>query len=99
MEITVGICEYWPYRGVTEGLGAGRKCTATKLNYQASAMGCKVKQVYLLPDVPVRFKGLFVAVPQIAMNRSMPSGQSRMPSRQFRKTDQDDRAAPARDWQ
>jgi len=30
--------------------------------------GCQVKQVYLLPDVSVRFKGLFVAVPQIAMS-------------------------------
>jgi hypothetical protein len=38
------------------------------LNYLASARGCQVKQVYLLPDVSLRFKGLFVAVPQNAMN-------------------------------
>jgi hypothetical protein len=68
MEITVG-SGYWPHGGATEGLRAARKCTAAKLNYQASAMGCKVKRVYLLPDGPVRFKGLFVAVPQIALNR------------------------------
>jgi hypothetical protein len=52
-------------------------------------MGCQVKRVYLLPDVSVRFKGMFVAVPQIALNRSMPSRQSRNP-------DDDNRATSTR---
>jgi hypothetical protein len=54
-------------------------------------MGCQVKRLYLLPDGSVRFKGMFVAVPQITMNCSMPPPQPR-------KADDDDRAMPARDW-
>jgi len=52
-------------------------------------MGCKVKRVYLLPDVSVRFKGMFVAVPQIATKSSMPSRHARNP-------DDDNRATSAR---
>jgi hypothetical protein len=40
------------------------------MNYRALPDGYEVKRVSLLPDVSVRFKGLFVAVPQIAFNCS-----------------------------
>jgi hypothetical protein len=88
MQITVGGCEGWPYPRYG-AVDSAPKCTAEKLNYEASAMGWQVKRVYLLPDVSVRFKGMFVAVPQIALNRSMPSRQSRNP-------DDDNRATSTR---
>jgi hypothetical protein len=56
------------------GVGYDWKRTAAKLNNKASTMGCNIKRVYLLPDASVRFKGMFVAMPQIAANCSMSLG-------------------------
>ena len=92
MEITVGFDESWPHGGAAEAPGMPRICTATTSNFRAFAVGCKVKQVYLLPDVSVRFKGLFVAVPQIATN-----GFDAVPAAPH-SADHDDRAARCARW-
>jgi hypothetical protein len=55
---------------LTEAARAGQPCIAAKMNYLALPICCEVKRVLLLPDISVRFKGLFVAVPQIAINCS-----------------------------
>jgi hypothetical protein len=68
MKITVGTGDSRPHREVVQPPCAGQACIAAESNSSALPEACEVKRVYLLPDVSGRFKGFFVAVPQIAFN-------------------------------
>jgi hypothetical protein len=80
MQITVGVCGGWPYRGAIK-VPCGAEKAPQKMDFSRFCKGLPGQEGLYVAGCIAPVYGLFVAVPQIAMNCSMPFGKPATPTK------------------